>query len=120
LSEQQAKVKKTPEELAMINAKKIFTSGIAVGKAQGKSEQRDPLRKRLGVSVNTIAGRKEKGTVATFKQIKTKFNSVDDNREDYVKMKGLFEVCGLYLANLSVPVKKPKGEQTTQTPEPTQ
>jgi len=108
-------VKKTPEELAIANALKIFNSGKAVGKSEGKSEQRDPLRKRLSVMLNTIAVRKEKGKSATFKQIKTKYNAVDDDRENYIKVKGLYETVGLYLSALDVPDKKTSNQSP---PEP--
>jgi hypothetical protein len=116
MSEQQSTepktvVKKTPLELAIANATKIFNSGINEGKKIASKQSKDPLRKRLGVIVNTVAGRKEKGTIPTFKQIKTAFNSLDDDRDNYIKAKGLVEKSMLYLASLPVPEKKPKGEQ---------
>ncbi len=108
------KVVKTPEELAQANGLKIFNSGFNKGKSSGKTEAKDPLRKRLSVMLNTIAGRKEKGKEATFKQIKTKFNGLDDDRESYVKAKGLYETVGLYLTGLPVPEPKPKPEPTAK------
>jgi len=118
MSEQQTpKPKKTPEELAVINAMKICNSGVNVGKAMGKKESKDQRRKRLGVIVNTVAGRAEKGKTTNFKSIKASYNGVDDDRENYAKVKTLAEKVLLYLDSLPVPEKKPKGEQPN--PEPT-
>lgn len=111
-------VAKTPQELAMANGLKIFNSGVAKGKSESGKEQKDPLRKRLGVMLNTIASRKEKGKTATFKQVKIKYNAVDENRDDYAKVKSLYESVGLYLTGIPVPVPTKKGEQPN--PEPTQ
>ncbi len=118
VSTEKAVVKKTPQELAMANGLKIYNSGVANGKSESGKEQKDPLRKRLGVMLNTIAGRKEKGKTATFKQIKIKYNAVDDSRDDYAKVKSLYETVGLYLTAIPVPVPLKKGEQPN--PEPTQ
>lgn len=111
-------VKKTPEELAVANGLKIFNSGVAHGKSLSGKEAKDPRRKRLGVIVNTVAGRAEKGKTVTFKSIKASYNGVDDDRESYAKVKTLAEKLLLYLDSLPVPVTKPKVEQPN--PEPTQ
>lgn len=122
-SEKKPKVVKTPEQIAQEKGLSILKSGIAIGKSQAGNEQKDPLRKRLTVMLNTIAGRKEKGKTASFKAIKTKFNSLDDDRDDYVKAKGLYETVGLYLSALDVPepkakVKKEEPKTTDANPEP--
>jgi len=118
-TEKKVVVKKTPEQQAESNGLKIYKSGLARGKTDANTQSKDPLRKRLGVMLSTIAGRKEKGKTATFKQIKTKYNAVDDDRENYIKVKGLYETVGLYLSALDVPEKKPvvkKGEQPKTPP----
>jgi len=128
-SEKKEVVKKTPEQLAEANGLKIYKSGLARGKTDTKSQSQDPLRKRLGVIVATVSGRKEKGKTATFKNIKTAFNGLDDVRgakEDdvkaqeleYMKTKNLVEKSMLYLASLPVPKKKPTASKDEQ-PKPT-
>ena len=105
-----AKPKLTPVESAQAKAVQILNQGIAIGKAEGKSESKDPRRKSLGTIANTIAGRAEKGKEIDFKQVKSAWNSLDDSKgtpEEYGKAKRLFEVIGQYWTQLSAP-EKPK------------
>jgi hypothetical protein len=105
---QTPKQKKTPEELAVESALKIFNSGKAIGKAEAKGESKDARRKKLGRSLDTVAKARENGKSKSFKNIKTAFNSLDDDRESYNKAKTLMETAMNYFDQIAVPVKTSK------------
>ena len=104
----EAKPKLSPQESAQAKAVQILNSGIALGKAMGKTESKDPRRKTLGVIVNTVAGRQEKGKEVTFKSLKSSYNGVDDDRENYAKAKTFAEKALGYFSQLPKPEPKPK------------
>ena len=105
----EAKPKLSPQESAQqAKAVQILNSGIALGKAMGKTESSDPRRKTLGVIVNTVAGRQEKGKEVTFKSLKSSYNGVDDDRESYAKAKTFAEKALGYFSQLPKPEPKPK------------
>jgi hypothetical protein len=113
---QTPKPKKTPEELAVESALKIFNSGKALGKAEAKGESKDSRRKKLGRSLDTVAKARENGKSKNFKNIKTAFNSLDDDRDSYNKAKTLMETVMNYFDQISVPVKIPKPQPTAPEP----
>ena len=100
--------KKTPEQLASENGLKIFNAGKNAGKAEAKGEQKDPRRKKLGRSVDTVAKARENGKNKTFKNIKNAFNALDDDRDSFTKAKTLVETAMNYWDQLDVPIKTPK------------
>ena len=110
-------IKKTAEQLASENGLKIFNAGKAVGKQEAKGESKDPRRKKLGRSVDTVSKARENGKNKVFKQIKSAFNALDDDRENYSKAKTLMENCMNFFDQLDVPIKTPKPQP--QQPEQT-
>ena len=108
------KQKKTPEELAVESALKIFNSGKALGKAEAKGESKDARRKKHGRSLDTVAKARENGKSKNFKNIKTAFNSLDDDRESYGKAKTLMETAMNYFDQIPVPEKTPKPQQPSE------
>jgi|LWDU01.1.fsa_nt_gi hypothetical protein len=104
----ETKPKKTPEELAKENGLKIFLSGRNAGKIDAKGESKDPRRKKLARSVDTVTKARENGKNKTFKNIKVAFNALDDDRESFSKAKLLFETTMNYFDQLEIPAPKPK------------
>ena len=100
--------KKTAEQLASENGLKIFNAGKAVGKSEAKGESKDPRRKKLGRSVDTVSKARENGKNKVFKNIKSAFNTLDDDRDSYSKAKTLMENCMNYFDQIPVPIKTPK------------
>ena len=108
-------IKKTAEQLASENGLKIFNAGKALGKQEAKGESKDPRRKKLGRSVDTVSKARENGKNKVFKQIKIAFNALDDDRDSYSKSKNLMEICMNYFDQLDVPVKtQPQPQQPEQ------
>ena len=101
-------IKKTAEQLASENGLKIFNAGKNAGKTEAKGESRDPRRKKLGRSVDTVSKARENGKNKDFKNIKSSFNALDDDRDNYSKAKTLMEICMNYFDQLEVPVKVPQ------------
>jgi hypothetical protein len=99
--------KKTAEQLASENGLKIFNAGKVQGKTESKGESRDPRRKKLGRSVDTVSKARANGKNKDFKSIKTAFNALDDDRDNFSKAKTLLENCMNYFDQLEVPVKIP-------------
>ena len=88
-----------------------------MGKQEAKGESKDPRRKKLGRSVDTVSKARENGKNKVFKQIKSAFNALDDDRDSYSKSKNLMEVCMNYFDQLDVPVKtqpQPQPQQPEQ------
>ena len=107
-------IKKTAEQLASENGLKIFNAGKVQGKTEANGESRDPRRKKLGRSVNTVSMARENGKNKVFKNIKSAFNMLDDDRDNYSKAKTLMENCMNYFDQLDVPVKTQSQPQPQQ------
>ena len=88
----------------------LAKSSYNEGKRDGAKESRDPRRKKLGRSVDTVSKARENGKEFTIKQVKSAFNSLDDDRENFAKAKSLVEKAMGYFDMLVVPEAKPKSK----------
>lgn len=80
------------------------------GKRDGAKESKDPRRKKLGRSVDTVARGRENGKEVSFKQIKSAFSALDDDRENFAKAKSLLEKSMSYFDLIPVPEGKTKSK----------
>ena len=91
----------------------LSKSSYNEGKRDGAKESKDPRRKKLGRSVDIVSKARENSKEFSFKQIKSAFNAVDDDRENFAKAKSLLEKAMGYFDMIPVPEAKAKKPKTT-------
>ena len=97
----------------------LIKSSYNEGKRDGAKESKDPRRKKLGRSVDIVSKARENSKEFSFKQIKSAFNAVDDDRENFAKAKSLLEKAMGYFDMIPVPEAKPKSKPQLKVAEET-